>query len=100
MEDKLRSGVIGNVTRRLDGAEIGPAYLGRTLNGAPRPNRCAAADIPLTNAQFVAVWPSHLQDSYIGSGLVIREPTTRRPGAVAVRHYPHAASIAAATIER
>lgn len=62
--------LFGNVTHRMGGSNIGPAYLDRTIDQCNGADPVCMDGLPQTIAQLQGDWQNHLQDGYIGSGMV------------------------------
>ncbi|OBJ42065.1 cutinase [Mycolicibacterium mucogenicum] len=62
--------LFGNVTHRMGGSNIGPAYLDRTIDQCNGADPVCMAGLPQTITQLQGDWQNHLQDGYIGSGMV------------------------------
>lgn len=62
--------LFGNVTHRMGGSNIGAAYLDRTIDQCNGADPVCMAGLPQTITQLQGDWQNHLQDGYIGSGMV------------------------------
>lgn len=63
--------LFGNVTHRMGGSNISPVYQDRTIdqcNGSDPV--CSDGGIPQSIVQLQGDWQNHLQEGYIGTGLV------------------------------
>ncbi|MGX9674320.1 cutinase family protein [Mycobacterium sp. HM-7] len=62
--------LFGNVTHRMGGSNISPIYLDRTIDQCNGADPVCMDGLPQTIAQLQGDWQNHLQDGYIGSGMV------------------------------
>lgn len=62
--------LVGNVTRRMGGSSIAPVYRDRTFEACNSADPVCGDGFPQTIADLQRDWSSHLQDAYIGSGMV------------------------------
>ena len=62
--------LFGNVTHRMGGSNIGPLYLDRTIDQCNGADPVCMDGLPQTITQLQGDWQNHLQDGYIGSGMV------------------------------
>ncbi|TLH74525.1 cutinase family protein [Mycolicibacterium cosmeticum] len=62
--------LVGNVTRRMGDSSIAPQYRDRTFEACNPADPICGDGFPRTIADLQRDWSSHLQDAYIGSGMV------------------------------
>lgn len=62
--------LFANVTRRLGGSDVGPAFGGKVFEACNPVDPICRDGIPRSLDDFQRDWSSHLQDAYIDSGLV------------------------------
>ena len=62
--------LFGNVTHRMGGSNISPIYADRTIDQCNGDDPVCMDGLPQTIAQLQGDWLNHLQDGYIGSGMV------------------------------
>ncbi len=62
--------LFGNVTHRMGAGNISPVYGDRTIDQCNGTDPVCMDGLPQTIAQLQGDWQNHLQDGYIGSGMV------------------------------
>jgi cutinase len=62
--------LVGNFSNRMGGQGIGPAYRDRTIDVCNGTDPVCSSGMPASLADLESDWQNHLQDGYIGSGLV------------------------------
>lgn len=62
--------LVGNITRRMHGSEIGPAYRDKTIDICNSGDPVCSDGIPQSWEELQRVWPTHHQPGYINSGLI------------------------------
>ncbi len=63
--------LFGNVTHRMGGSNISPIYQDRTIDQCNGTDPvCSDGGLPQSIVQLQGEWQNHLQEGYIGTGLV------------------------------